>query len=164
MNRRIAAWTIVAVAALGLTACSGAPTNANDAKPEGSSSAPAEEPKQEESSSNQSNADACAVAGAKIQEATSAFSGIDMAAAQSDPQGTVDKFSALVDAIGEATDSISNEEVKAAMADFHEDYAALRDVLQKVLVEQDMSAASEMGTLGTDLQESALAFGKVCAG
>jgi hypothetical protein len=161
MNRRIAAWTIAAVAVLGLAACSGPSSTAAGTKPASGSSAPAEDTQAE---SSQSIADACAIAGAKIQEATDAFSTIDMAAAQSDPQGTVEEFTAIVDAIGEATESVSNADVKSAMTAFHEDYASLRDVLQKVLVEQDVNAASEMGTLGTDLQESALAIGELCAG
>lgn len=157
MNRRIAAMTIAAVAILGLTACSGSPSASDDSSTN-NSSAPAEQ------NSDQSVADACAAAGEKVQAASTELSQLDVSAAAADPQGTVDAFSKTVDAIGEAADSVGNPEVKEAVAAVYEDFGALRDLLSKVLVDQDTSAASEMGTITADVQESSTALSTLCAG
>lgn len=161
MNRRIAAWTIAAVAVLGLTACSGSPSASDDSN-KTESSAPAE-PTQE-ASSDQSVADACASATAQIQSATQSLTSLDVSAASADPQGTVDTFTESVDAIGAAAESVSNPEVKAAVTAVYEDFGAMRDLLSKVLVDGDTSVATEMSTVSADVQESALAVSELCAG
>ena len=69
MNRKIAAWTIAAVAVLGLTACSGAPSASDEGSDEiTSSEAPAENTA--EDTGDQSVADACKVATEDITAAT----------------------------------------------------------------------------------------------
>lgn len=161
MNRRIAAWTIAAVAVLGLTACSGTPSSSDDTT-KTESSAPAEETS--EPTSEQSVADACASATTQIQSATQSLTSLDVSAASADPQGTVDTFTESVDAIGAAAESVSNPEVKAAVTAVYEDFGAMRDLLAKVLIEQDMSVATEMTAVSTDVQESALAVSELCAG
>lgn len=158
MNRRIAALTIAAVAFLGLTACSGSPSATDESSTKGENSAPAEQ------NTDQSVADACTEAGTKVQAASQELSSLDVSAAAADPQGTVDAFSKTVDAIGAAAESVGNPEVKAAVGDVYDDFGALRDVLSKVLIDQDTSAASEMTTIMADVQESSTALSTICAG
>ncbi|WP_334148022.1 hypothetical protein [Microbacterium sp.] len=158
MNRRLAALTIAAVAVLGLTACSGSPSASEETSSSNETAAPTAE------SSDQSVADACASASAQVQDATKDLTSIDMTTAAADPQGTIDTFTQSVDAIGAAAESISNPEVKAAVTDVYEDFGAMRDVLSKVLIDQDMDAAAEMTQVSADVQESATAIGTLCAG
>jgi maltose-binding protein MalE len=157
MNRRIAAFTIAAVAVLGLTACSGSPSSTDGSSTKSDSSTSAQ-------NTDQSVADACTEAGAKVQAASQELSSLDVSAAAADPQGTVDAFSKTVDAIGAAAESVGNPEVKAAVGDVYDDFGALRDVLSKVLIDQDTAAASDMTTIMADVQESSTALSTLCAG
>lgn len=158
MNRRIAAFAIATVAVLGLTACSGgaADDKSNDsAEPEQSAAA-------EETNTDQSVEEACGIVLPKLQEASSAAGEIDTTGA-TDPQTTVDQFNTVVDAFGEAADSVSNVEVKDATSAVHENFTALSDVLSKVLIDQDLSAASDMGTITADLTDSATTLQELCS-
>lgn len=157
MNRRIAAWTIAAVAVLGLTACSGSPAAEDNTSNEAGDSAPVEE-----TNTDQSVEDACGIVLPKLQDANAAASEIDTTGA-TDPQTTVDQFSTVVDAFGEAADSVDNAEVKEATSAVHEDFAALGDVLSKVLIDQDLTAAEGMTTITADLTESATALQELCS-
>ncbi|MES2866999.1 hypothetical protein [Microbacterium profundi] len=157
MNRRIAAWTIAAVAVLGLSACSGSPAAEDDTSNGSGDSAPVEE-----TNTDQSVEDACGIVLPKLQEANAAASEIDTTGA-TDPQTTVDQFSTVVDAFGEAADSVDNVEVKEATSAVHEDFAALGDVLSKVLIDQDLTAAEGMTTITADLTESATALQELCS-
>ena len=157
MNRRIAAWTIAAVAVLGLTACSGSPAAEDDTSNEAGDSAPVEE-----TNTDQSVEDACGIVLPKLQEANAAASEIDTTGA-TDPQTTVDQFSTVVDAFGEAADSVDNADVKAATSAVHEDFAALGDLLSAVLIDQDVAAAEGMTTITSDLTESATALQELCS-
>lgn len=162
MNRKIAAWTIAAVAVLGLTACSGTPS-ASDEGPDEATSSEATEEKTTENAGDQSVADACATATEQVGAANTTLSNLDLEAAAADPQGTVDAFTETVDAIGAAAESVNNAEVKDAVTALYEDFGKMRDVLSAVLVDQDMSAASEMTTITTDVTESATALSTLCA-
>ncbi|MGO2747418.1 hypothetical protein [Microbacterium sp.] len=159
MNRRIAAFAIATVAVLGLTGCSGAASDdtSNDAADSADSSAPAEE-----TNTDQSVEEACGIVIPKLQEASAAAGDIDTTGA-TDPQTTVDQFNTVVDAFGDAADSVSNAEVKDATTAVYEDFGALSEVLSKVLVEQDMSAASEVGTITSDMTTSATALQELCS-
>lgn len=157
MNRRIAAWTIAAVAVLGLTACSGAPTAEDDKSSDAGDSAATEE-----TNTDQSVEEACGIVMPKLVEASGASSEIDTTGA-TDPQTTVDQFNVVVDAFGEAADSVSNTEVKDATTAVHEDFVALSDVLSKVLIDQDVAAAENMGTISSDMTESATALQTLCS-
>jgi maltose-binding protein MalE len=156
MNRSIAAFAIAAVAALGLTACSGgaAEDTSNDSATS-NESAPAE-------NSDQSVEEACGIVLPKLQEASTAAGDIDTSGA-TDPQTTVDQFDTVVAAFGEAADSVSNAEVKAATTAVYEDFGSLSEILSKVLVDQDMSAASDLSTITSDMTESATALQKLCS-
>lgn len=151
MNRKIAAFAIATVAVFGLTACSGASSSDGSAD----DSAPVE-------NSNQSVEEACGIVLPKLQEASAATGDIDVSGA-ADPQTTVDQFDAVVTAFGDAASSVSNPEVKAATTAVYEDFGALGEVLTKVLVDQDLSAASDLSTISSDVTESATALQKLCS-
>lgn len=157
MNRRIAAFAIATVAVLGLTACGGSPAAEDDKSAETNDSAPAEE-----TNTDQSVEEACGIVIPKLQEASSAAGEIDTTGA-TDPQTTVDQFNTVVDAFGEAADSVSNSEVKDATSAVHEDFVALGDVLSKVLIDQDLDAASDMGTITSDMTASATTLQELCS-
>lgn len=156
MNRRIAAWTIATVAVLGLTACSGAPAAEEDTAGDSGDSAPAEE-----TNTDQSVEDACGIVIPELTEASSAMNDIDAAAA--DPQGTVDQFNTFVTSLGETVDKVDNPEVKEATTAVYDDFVTLSDMLQKVVVDQDVSAAEELSTVTTDMTASATALQELCS-
>lgn len=156
MNRRIAAFAIATVAVLGLSACSGSPA-AEDTSNDSENSAPAEE-----TNTDQSVEEACGIVLPKLQEASGAAGDIDTTGA-TDPQTTVDQFNTVVDAFGEAADSVANAEVKEATSAVHQDFVALSDVLSKVLIDQDLSAASDMGTITSDMTASATTLQELCS-
>jgi len=158
MNRRIAAWTIATVAVLGLTACSGAPATEEDTSNDSSDSAATEET---ETNANQSVEDACGIVIPELTEASSAMSDIDAAAA--DPQATVDQFNTFVTSLGETVDKVSNPEVKEATTAVYDDFVTLSEMLQKVVVDQDVSAAEDLSTVTSDMTESATALQELCS-
>lgn len=153
MRRRFAVLTIAAAAVLGLTACAGSPSAETGGTGDGGAAAPA---------SNQSVADACAIVTVKVNEAATAMPSLETAVA-SDPQVSIDAFTVAVDGIGEAADSVTNAEVKTAATALHADYVSMRDLMTKVLVEQDMSVNEELNTVTTDLTTSAQALATLCA-
>ncbi|HWS52454.1 MAG TPA: hypothetical protein VN241_15695 [Microbacterium sp.] len=159
MNRRIAALAIAAVAVLGITGCSGSPGASNTAPPDAETSAPAES-----QSDGQSVADACASAGAKVQEATTTLTDLDVSAAASDPEGTIAAFTRAADALGAAAESVSNAEVRDAVVAVHEDFGAMRDLLSRMLLEQDASAITQLAATASEIQDSAATVASLCGG
>ena len=154
MNRRIAAFAIASIAVLGLAGCSSPATDGATDDLKGST---------DEVDTNQSVADARGIVLPELQEASSELASLDMTTAAEDPQGTVDSFAVFVDALGETVGNVSNPEVKAATSAVHENFVALSDVLQKVVVDQDLSAASDMTGITTELTESATALQELCS-
>lgn len=160
MKKTIAVWMVAGATVLGLAACTGAPSSdAGSASSAPSSSAPSSEAP----ASDQSVADGCAAVQAKIEDATTAVSDIDMSTAASDPQGTVETFTQTADAVGEAVDSVSNNEVKTAVSAVYEDLIALRDVVSRVLIDGDVTAATGITGAVTDVQTSAQELATLCS-
>lgn len=155
MNRRFAVLAIAAAAMLGLSACSGSPSAETGSTADSGTAA-------EAPTSDQSVADACVIVQTKLQEASTALSEIDITATTSDPQTTIDAFSETVDGIGDAAESVSNEEVKTATTAVHEDFVTVRDLMQKVLIEQDTSVAGDLGTATADMQTSSNELNTLC--
>lgn len=169
MNRHIAAWTIVAVAAFGLTACSGTPA-APEVAASPSVSAPVEQPSptaEETTASGQTLAEACIEPSAKLVEASAqlmeANAALAKAGSKGDAKATIKAFTAAVDTIGAMADSATHPEVKAELTALHEGYGKLRDLLSKVLIDEDLSAAGEFATVASELQTSLTAFQALCA-
>lgn len=158
MNRRIAAWTIATVAVLGLTACAGAPAAEDENADDTSNSA---ESAPEETNTDQSVEEACGIVIPELTEASSAMSSIDAAAA--DPQATVDEFKTFIGTLGETVDKVSNPEVKEATTAVYDDFVTLGDLLQKVVVDQDVSATEDLSTVTTDMTASATALQELCS-
>lgn len=158
MNRRALALTFTAAAVLGLTACSGATAVDESADTSSDSTSSSESA----ASGDRSITEACADVQKAITEASGEFTSLDVDAAMADPQGTVQKFQGVADRIGDAVANAGNDEVKAAGEAVHAGYVTLADVLQKVLVDQDLSAIENLTTLQTDLVEDATAFAELC--
>ncbi|MGM1017476.1 MAG: hypothetical protein ACQEW8_08070 [Actinomycetota bacterium] len=160
MNRRIAVFDIAAVAALGLTACSGGSASPEtETEGDTSASAPAEQPP-----ADQSVQDACAVVQSEIQDAGSALSDLDVTAVTEDPQPTIDALTAIADGIGSALDSVSNEEVREAATTLQENFVNTTEAMTVVLVEGDMSAAGDFTTTAAEFQTSFQEFSTLCTG
>ncbi|RUR03399.1 hypothetical protein [Labedella endophytica] len=163
MKKTIAAWTIAVATVFGLAACSSADSADTGSESAASSAPSASAPVEEAPASGASVEDACAAVQAQIEDASTAVTEIDMSQASSDPQGTVDAFSETVDAIGAAAESVDNAEVKAAVTAVYDDFVEMRDLLSKVLVDQDMEAAGDMATVVTDVQTSAQDLATLCS-
>lgn len=161
MNRRIAAWTIAAVAVLGLTACSGGSADAPDDEPAASAPSSATET-EDTSAGEQSVSEACLSLAEPMQAAATTMS--ELSTASSDPQSAVDAWTALVDAYKSGADSITNAEVNAAVTTVYEDTSAVRDALSKIYVDGDTGAMAELTTATTDMQTSSTALTSLCAG
>lgn len=161
MKRQIAAWAIAAVAVLGLAGCSGSPTaeTSPSAAPMTTST-----PAEESASTGQTVGEACVIVNAQISGVASELAGLDINAAQADPSGTVAKLTETADAIGAAAEAVDNQEVKDGVTAVYEDFSTLRDLLQRLLIDQDASAAAEVGTLASDIRTSTQAMGTLCGG
>lgn len=168
MHHRIAALTLVAVAVLGLTACSDTSSTSQDGSANTGVSSSAEETTAaaDDTDSEQSLADACLGSGEKLAEASGQLAEASAAAAQadsSDPQSTIDAFTATVEALGALADTTVNPEAKGAYVAVHDDFEALRDALSAVLVDKDYGAAADVATAASDAQESITALQTLCA-
>lgn len=94
----------------------------------------------------------------------SAFSGINVANAAADPQGTLDTFTRAVDAIGSAVGSVSNPEVGAGVSTVLNDITTVRDVLSRLVVNQDLTAAADLAPAAAAAQQSTTALATLCGG
>lgn len=104
------------------------------------------------------------VVNAQISGVASELAGLDINAATADPQGTVAQLTETADAIGAAAESVTNQEVKDGVTAVYEDFSTLRDLLQRILIDQDQSAAAEVSTVATDIQTSTQAMSTLCTG
>ena len=174
MRRQIATWTIFALAVFGLTACSGSPSETRSGadtttSTTTSATAPQTTPSAEEATTSaQSLSEACiqpsaqlAKASAQLMEASAAIAN---AGSKGNPKATIKAFTAVVDAFGAMAESATHPEVKDSLTRLHESYGELRDLLSKVLIDEDYSAAAEFATVANDVQESLTAFQDLCAG
>ncbi|GAA2005650.1 hypothetical protein [Microbacterium ulmi] len=157
MKLRIAAWTLAAVAVLGLTACSAGPESTGETPAASAPAAPAET-----TASEQTVAEACVSMAGPLEEASTTLAKLADAAA--DPQAAVDAWTALVDAYQEVADTVTNAEVKAAATTAKDDLAAVRDAIAKIYVDGDTAALSDLTTATTDMQTSLTALSTLCAG
>ncbi|MGC5222405.1 hypothetical protein ACPW96_07345 [Micromonospora sp. DT81.3] len=170
MNRRITALTIAAVAVLGLTSCAATPSTgggtAGSSEPSASASQAPEASGGSESDSDSSTgggdssgiADACAVIGQAITDATAGMEGVEPSA---DPQAAIDAMNASAEAIGAAISDIDNEEVAAAAKGLQEGFAGIAEATAAVMG-GDVTKAAELETLSTEFEESFTAFQELC--
>jgi hypothetical protein len=169
MNRRITALTIAAVAVLGLTSCAATPSTGGGAggssEPSASASQAPEASGGSESDSDSNAggdssgiADACAVIGQAITDATAGMEGVEPSA---DPQAAIDAMNASAEAIGAAIADIDNEEVAAAAKGLQEGFAGIAEATAAVMG-GDVAKAAELETLSTEFEESFTAFQELC--
>lgn len=169
MNRLVAAWTVAAIAVLGLTACAGSSASPGSSTPRANASAPSEPASPStaaSTTSGQSLAEACVQPSAALVEASAQLAKASAAIAEpgkGDPKATVKAFTAVVDAFGAMADSATNAEVKDALTGLHTGYGKLRDMLSKILIDKDYAAASGYATAAAEVQESLTKFQKLCA-
>lgn len=157
MIRQVISGTIGLVAMFGLTACaSGQPGTTAPTSPAPATSAPAA------TETEQTVRAACMELAEPISEANQKLAEI-MSLDTSNPQNAVDAWSTLVDAFAEFQDSVSNPEVKAAATAVHADVAAVRDALEKVYIQEDLSAMNEFTQATTNMQTSYTALTTLCA-
>jgi len=97
-----------------------------------------------------------------MQEAAATLSALSTAS--SDPQTAVDAWTALVDAYTSAAASITNADVKSAVAAVAEHTGAVRDILSKVYVDGDTGAAAEITAITQDWQASFTELNTLCMG
>lgn len=165
MNRRTTALALVAVAGLGLTACTGSPA----ASPSGSTeaSAPAGG-----SGSGQTVAEACAVVQGSIEDTMAEFESAmsefsDLSA--SDPTAAFEAMGTAAEAmnaaganLGEIGDQVSNTEVAEALPALEDAFVRLGEVFTAV-GDGDMTRIAELQTLPVELQESVQRFQELCS-
>ena len=172
MNRRIAACAIAAATILGLTACGGGSDSSSDSSttsapttpPAAATSAPAAPAATtpaEEPATGQTVSEACIAMSGPVAEAGGKM--VELAQAPTDAQNAVDSWTALVDAFGEISGSVTNEEVAAAATTVYEDTTRFRDSLQKVYVEGDMTLMDEYIESSQDWSASYTALMELCS-
>ena len=162
MNRKIPALAIAAAALFGLSACSGGSASVEE-KPVAEAPAAEETPSEE----SMTEADATAVQACldligPFAEANSAMMGI-VADGKLPPQDVVDMWTSLVDALGKVANTASNPEVKTAAAVAHSDFAALRDAMQRVYVEGDITAMGDYAAAVSAIETSYTALLALCS-
>lgn len=161
-NRKFGIWVVAVATALSLTACSGG--NAEPAAEQPTQVAPAPAPEAaatDESEVDAATVQACLDMSGPFADAASKM--LEAADGSADPQEVVDAYTALADALGEIAASSSSPEVEAAAAAAQVDMTAVRDALQKVYVENDMSALGDLTAATTAMQESYQALLGLCS-
>ncbi|MBB1482765.1 hypothetical protein H5392_02675 [Tessaracoccus sp. MC1865] len=192
MNHRIGTSIIAAMAALGLAACSGTPgesttpgasveapaTDTTTTAETGTESASADPTTQSASAdpsadsdastpagtdAQQPVADACASMSGPLEDASKAIADI-ASVGTADPQVAVDTWTKLVEAYRTAADIVVNPEVKAAASAVQEDATKMRDAIQKVYVDQDMSEMGDVTEATTEFGASMAELQALCTG
>ncbi|MGX1932762.1 hypothetical protein [Microbacterium resistens] len=146
MNRRLTVLALAGATVFGLTACAGGSGT-------GAGTAPA----------GQSVADACKTVTSALAEDTGDIASL-LGTAATDPQASVDSVTKIADKLSAAVAEVGNADVKAAVEPLAADYAKLGELLTKSFVDQDPTAAGELGTVSTSMTEHLKAFTDVCTG
>lgn len=157
MKRRITALALAA-AVFGLSACSGNPSPAEQTPV---AEVPVSAP-EDSAGPDAETLQACRDLAGPFSEASSAMAEI-ASGGETSRQDAVDMWTALVDALGSVADSASDQEVRDAAAAAQADFASLRDAMQKVYVDGDLSAMGEFTAASTAIQRSYAALLDLCA-
>ncbi len=151
MHRSIAAVFLVALAALGLAACTASPT------PSGSGTATVEAGPDGPGDSGQSTQDACALVRDSVVAAADEFE----TAAADDPASVVEAMRAAAERLGETASDITNDQVAALVPSLQEMYGQIGDVLE-ALANADLDQSAEFAELATTFRETMDRFREVC--
>lgn len=155
LHRGLAAVAITATAMLGLSACMGAPIVSSGSSNPSQSAAPADD---SGASGGQTVAEACALIADTMTQATEEFENLSA----EDPSAVIDSMDAAVQAISDASSSVTNEEVAALLPSLQDMFQTLSDAL-RAIAEGDMSKLAEFENVGTEFQETSTQFQELCA-
>ncbi|NLE96691.1 MAG: hypothetical protein GX596_01710 [Propionibacterium sp.] len=177
MKRTMPIASVLVAALVGLTACSDGATadestpvadettasaEAEPAPVEEESTTPEEQqPTEEAAGTGQSLSDACLSMAGPMAEASAAMSEL-ASVATSEPQAAVDAWTEMVNAFRSVADSVTNDEVKQAVTVVHDDIADVRDGLQLIFVDGDMSAMQEYTVDVEEFQTSYTELMELC--
>lgn len=146
MRRTITALTI-AVALVGLTACSGSPSATKPSSSDAAAPTVA---------AGQTAAEACGVLDSTMTEATKGFTD-----AESDPAAAVASLQDAVSALDSLTPKITNAEVAALMPPLKESFSQLT-IAMDALIKGDVSKASELTDLMPEIQDTMEKLQTIC--
>ena len=173
MNRRFAACTIAVFSMIGLSACGGGSDTSDatttPAAVAKTTSAPApvettEAPAADTPAATEPDSDiaaACLQMAGPISDANAEM--INLYQQPIDAQAAVDAWTSLTDAFGEISETVTNADVKSAAEAVHTDTTDLRDAMQKVYVEQDLSAMNDYTAATERFSTSYTALINLCA-
>ena len=140
---RIAVLTVAAVTVLGLTGCTGgAGTPASSDRSDGGT---------------QTTAEACDLVNDIMTDASAEFENMD----PNDPDAVVEAMDAAVQSLAEASDQVTNEEVKTILPELQSMFGQVA-VLMSAIVEGDASKVGELEELGEGFQETGARFQELC--
>lgn len=148
--RALAALSLTAAAAWGLTACTGSPSASAPTASSQSSDEPGD--------AGQSKADACALIAESIQDATAEFEGI----ATADPAAVVDAMGAAAEQLSDTATQVTNDEVAAVLPSVQAMFAEVAEVMDAI-ARGDVTKVDDLSQLATEFQETSDAFQEVCA-
>lgn len=157
MKRIVAALAFTAALTLGVTACSSEAEPAPEPETETVETATSDAGTETDGDTGEqavlSNPEACLSLMEPLEEVNLAFVSI-AEDAQSDPQTAIDMWRTLSDTFEEFGATVANPEVAALATAVGEDGHALTDAMQRVYVDQDMSAMNDFTTANTAFFES----------
>lgn len=152
MNRRIATIALASVALLGLSGCAGLTPGASGSNDASAASGP----------DTQTVAEACATVADKVSGVANSFQTFDISTAADDPQATIAVFTEAVDALKAAQEAVGNAEVRDATTSIHDSFQATGDTLKKLLVDGDVTAVANIGTVSGEVRASLETFATLC--
>lgn len=146
LSHRFAALTVAAVALLGLTGCSGSGGAAGTPASSGASDG-----------GTQTTSEACDLVNDIMTDASAQFENMD----PNDPDAVVEAMDAAVQSLAEASDQVTNAEVKAILPELQSMFGQVAD-LMSAIVEGDTSKVGELEELGEGFQETGARFQELC--
>lgn len=152
MNRRIATIALASVALLGLSGCATLAPSASGSNDAGAASGP----------DTQTVAEACATVADKVSGVANSFQTFDISTAADDPQATIAVFTEAVDALKAAQDAVGNSEVREATLSIRDSFQATGDTLKKLLVDGDVTAVANIGSVSSEVRASLETFATLC--
>jgi len=151
MHRSIAAVVLVALAALGLAACTTSPA------PSETGAATAEAGPDGPGDAGQSTEDACSLVRDSVVGAAEEFE----TAAADDPASVVEAMRAAAERLGETGSDITNDQVAALLPSLEQMYGRMGDVLES-LANGDLDQSGEFAELATTFRETMDRFRDMC--
>lgn len=160
-TRKVLGLAAAAVVAFTLSACSGGSTPAETAPAAPvKESAPAQETSAQETSA-QTVHEACLAMVDPLAKVSTAIAESAQASV-ADPQTAVNAWTDLANGFETIAADAQNAEVKAAATTAHADIASVRDAMQKVFVDQDMSTMGDYTAATENMRKSYTALLELC--